>query len=310
MGQQNDQNEQHVDLDELEKSATELLGAATLMKGFNLDSGSHQDERGEVQNKVPGPGDAGGVDALQIVGRAKIAKALKDTGLDDDMVGKLVAKMFGDEASKSQLPGDLVKAAVAAAGAPAAPPAGAPVNVEAILSELFAGTAQAIGNVQANHGQFAKAQIDFNGKLAKAVVQSVRESRETHQLMKSIAAKLGVKIEQMDRAPVAAPKSQLQAGNAQPLAKGNGDGTAVVAPNGAAGGVPPQLSRRQLGSVLSYMGLAKGIKFVNGTDNTLTKSNEIYGGGTFEEGVLREALGWLAAHPNEAQKALTFGDTP
>lgn len=298
--------EETVDLEALEKSANDLYQSSLLgkemVKGFNLSNGTTFDERGSNQGTQPGSGDVGAVDALQIVGRARAAaaKMLKDKGMSDAEIGKFVAKMFGDddeeeagdEAEKSRRAADdLVKAAMAKAGGPVA------TNVEPILKEIFAGTAHALDKTRVEHGAFAKSQVNFNEKLSKAFVQLAGEHRKMQNLVKAIAEKAGVAIEAIERMPVT-PKAKTKAGDAAPLAKGNADGSAK--------GEATTLPRKQLASVLSYMGIIKGIQVIDGTESTLMKSSLIAGGGTCEPGVMEAALRFLQTHPNEAQKALNY----
>jgi hypothetical protein len=304
--QATNENEEQIDLDVLEKSANELLAAATSMKksGFNLDNGTTHDERGTNQGTQPGTGDTGGVDQLQIVGRAKVAKALKESGFSDDMIGKMVAKMFDeedeDEAKKSAaLVNTLIKSALA--NQP-----GTPTNVEPILRDLLAGTAEAIGRTDAAHGAFAKSQTGFNELLAKAVKQLGRELRKSTAIMESVAKKAGVDLAAMERAPVAQPKAQMTNGVAAPLAKSNADASAAPRPTGAIE-IPDILPRDMLGSTLSYMAIEKGIKVIVGNENTLQKSSHILGGGTCEPDVMAAAVGFLRTHPHEVAKALAYG---
>jgi hypothetical protein len=310
-------DDDQVQIEALEKSANELLATTekmtNLVKGFSLDSGSVADERGEHAISQPGAGDLGAVEQLMIVGRAKAAKALKESGFTDEQVGKLIAKMFGDpeeddETAKSERGSSapLAKSEIDKAISEALAKSGK-TDVAPILKDVMATAAHAIDRTRADHGAFAKAQTGFNSKLAKAVVELGRELRKSQAAqaasqatIDALAKKLNVTVEQIERVPVVSPRATT---GAAPLAKSNADGTQPPKP----GQVPEKLTRHQLASVLSYMAMQKSMKLVAGED-TLVKSSLIIGGGTVEPHTVEAVMHFLHAHPTEVNRALTYND--
>ena len=296
MGNQQQIENEMVDVDALEQAATALMEASSLVKGFALDNSRVSDEHGERQIKVPGDGDAGSVDELQI-GKAAVAKALKDKGYNDDQIAKAIAKMFAPEhANKSTTAAPsaeverLVKAALDQHNAP--------VDVRAMIADIMAGTAMSMDRMTKSHADFAAAQIEVNKRLSKAIGVMGQELRKSYALVEALAQKHGV----AERAPVEPPKGKTQAqpaanpgGGAQPMNK-----SWASTPEGER-----KLTASQVASVLSYMELVKGQTIVAG-ERALVKSTHIAGGGSCDTATLSAVLHFLNTHPTEAELALRF----
>lgn len=293
---------ENVDIDELEKSAALLLATAQTMAkgGFNMETGSITDERGDVSGKVAGDGDAGAVTDLMI-GRAKAALTAMGKPTTPEMIGKMLAFMKGGDEDEDE---DDMEAAYAKSEAfrksadsflreftsdPEISDALSNSDAGPVITQMLGITAQTMAKVSHAQSRFAKSQVGFNNKLAPAFVALGREVRALAKSQALIMERLGI----AERAPVAAPRAVKSPEDA-------------MAKSGRQPGQRTDLTRDQLTGTLSYMGMMKGLRNVGHVD-VLNKSALIAAGGSVEPDVYHVATEWLAAAgPAERNQALTF----
>ena len=314
-------------MEAIEASLGELVKAADatdLLKAYGgvaVDTYGHTDERGKVAGTLADSGDMGSLDSMMI---GKMAQTLQDAGYPADAVSAFMsAFQEGDDEDEDEdeddagyMSGKFGAAASTSGGVGTNPRARASggkgmgksmdhfredpdmadsLDVSPFLEALTARTAEQLDRINKSLYGHAAQQGNVNRAQAVATYNLGQLVKSIAQVTDALAYRLGL-VESQPQAP----KGQTRLTGAQPLHKGM--------PN-EAGGLPPQagasLQKSHVLSVLSFMNLEKGIREIAGRP-----TSELIGtyeaGGQLSQQTFDAVQGFLAAHPHEAETAVSY----
>lgn len=319
----------------IDEALNELVRAADLSKalgGVAVETGGHTDERGSTSGGYPEQGDVGGLDSMMI---GKMTQSLIDAGFG---AGDIAAFMRGKQSEDEEEPdgdegegdgevpelaGKFGKPASTAGGVapnPRVRPTGGKgkmgKSLDALRDYVNERGEQSIADamdVSPFMADFATAHAELLDGLAKSMeARSDRTDALLHkitvaavatgQLVKSqqaVIAALGARLGMLESTP--RPQRGLT-GTARPLHKGM-PGEA----GGPGRGQAPTLTKSQVVSTLSYMGLEKGERWGTIGGQRATDIASLYeSGGHLPASALDAVHRFLATNPGEAQTALSY----
>lgn len=321
MGAQAHQHtEEETTLEGLQKSledlnkATEALGTVQKSLGnIAIDQGGHTEGTTKTSGGYPEQSDVGGLDSMMI---GKMQQALIDAGFDAASISAFMGEDDEDEGEEQdddgEGSGEVPQPPFGKMGKPAstqgsvgtnprAKPTGGKgmqksmdafrenekirelVDASEFVEELVASTAAQIDEVRKSHDESASRRAVAEHVFAKALTGLTSVVKSQAAVINELGSRLGI----VERAPNP-PKGRTQL---PPSAQ---------TPRAAAG----QLNKSQVAGVLSYMNLEKGIKEIGGL-----KTSDLVAGvesGVVSQRTLESVRGFLAAHPNEVETALTY----
>lgn len=326
-------------MDGIDEALNELVRGADLSKalgGVAVESGGHTDERGSTSGGYPEQGDVGGLDSMMI---GKMSQTLIDAGFG---AGEIAAFMRGkqsddeeedsqdgDDAGSGDVPeppmaGKFGKPASTAGGVATNPRVrasggkGMSKSLDAMRSFVNDRGEQTIADamdVSPFMADFATAQAELLDGLEKSMIERDAKATAllnkitiatiaTGQLVKSqqaVIAALGARLGMVESTP--RPQRGLT-GTARPLHKGMpGEAGGPARP----GSAPAQLSKSQVVSTLSYMGLEKGERWGSIGGQKATEIATLYeAGGHLPAAALDAVHRFLTTNPHEAQVALSY----
>lgn len=320
----------------IDAALNELVRAADLSKalgGVAVENGGHTDERGSTSGGYPEQGDVGGLDSMMI---GKMTQSLIDAGFG---AGEIAAFMRGKQSDDEEEPdaddqgdgevpelaGKFGKPADTSGGVAANPrvrPTGGKggkmgKSLDALrdyVNERGETTIADAMDVSPFMADFATAYAQLFDGLEKST--EARDARTeallskmaiaavaTGQLVKSqqaVIAALGARLGVLESTP--RPQRGLT-GTARPLHKG----MPGEAGGPARGGQPAQLTKSQVVSTLSYMGLEKSERWGTIGGQRATDIASLYeSGGALPAAALDAVHRFLATNPGEAQTALSY----
>lgn len=312
-------DETETTIEGIDASLAELVKAADatdMLKAYGgvaIDTYGHHDERGAVSGTLADTGDVGSLDSMMI---GKMGETLISAGYPADAISAFMAAFQEEEEEEEEqgLEGRMGKPADTSGGVgtnprvkPTAgggmskamdqfradPDMADSLDVSSFLEALTARTAEQLDHINKSlHGSAAH-QAGVNRAQAVATYQMGQLLKSVASVTDALAHRLGM-IEQQPMPQ----RGHTQLTGAQPLNKGM--------PREA--GTPEagmQLQKSHVLATLSYMNLEKGIKEIAGTP-TSTVIGNYEGGHQLSQQHFDAVQGFLAAHPHEAEVAVSY----
>jgi hypothetical protein len=302
-------------LADLNKATSALSDVQKSLGNIAIDQGGHTEGTTKTSGGYPEQSDVGGLDSMMI---GKMRQSLVDAGYgaaeiaafmgDDDEDEEDEEEDDGDEGS-GEVPqppfGKMGKPASTEGGVgtnPRAKPTGGKgmqksmdafredpaiaqlVDASEFVEQLVSSTATQIDDVRKSVDSVARGRAQSEQVFAKALTGLTGIVKSQAAIIGEMGRRLGI-VESTPNAPKG--RTQLPPGAHRPAAPAAG-----------------QLSKSHIASVFSYMNLEKKIPDIRGVKTadlaTLAECGQV------SEGMLKSVQGFLAAHPNEQEAALTY----